>query len=228
MSALLGVGSYGVAEAARLADVPARTAYRWITGQGETRRGRVLTPDLPPIGDRRALSFLDLIDLLVVGRFRQEGVSLQTVRLVYRKMTKVLGIAHPFCHRRLLTDGKLVVLETLDEAGGGAGELRLKEVLSDQTAMPRILSPYLKQIDYANDTQTALRWHAAPGILIDPDRSFGKPVVADDGTTTFVLAAAYRANGEDVDLVADLFDVAPESVKYAVDFEYGLGGRTAA
>lgn len=108
------------------------------------------------------------------------------------------------------------------------GNEQLLEVLTGQKAMPEILKPYLKQIEYAHDTQTAVRWNIAPGIVLDPRRAFGKPIVADEGTTTFVLARAFRANGENVDLVADLFDVAPEAVRKAVAFERDFAAGRAA
>lgn len=94
--------------------------------------------------------------------------------------------------------------------------------------MPEVLSPYLKQIEYANDTQTAIRWNIADGIVLDPTRSFGKPIVASEGTTTYVLAQSYLANNQDQNLVADLFDVTPDAVLRAVDFERELLDERAA
>lgn len=221
MKTLVGTGSYGIPEASRLARVNVRTATRWITGSGAAHHGRLFRTDLPAIGHRHALSFLDLIDLLVVGRFRDVGVSLQTVRRVYARLSQTLETSHAFSHHRLLTDGRTVFMETLDHVG----DKQLDEVLSGQKAMPEILKPYLRQIEYAPDTQTAVRWGIAPGIVLDPARSFGKPIVAREGTATYVLARAFWANGDDADLVADLFDVSPEAVRQAVAFEgdFALG-----
>ncbi len=224
MQTLVGLGSYGIPEASRFAGVHSRTATRWITGSGAQRQGRLFKTDLPAVGNRHALSFLDLIDLLVVGRFREQGVSFQTVRRVYSKLRETLGTPHPFCHRRLLTDGRTVFMETLDHAG----DKHLEEVLSGQRAMPEVLRPYLKNIEYGEETQTAVRWNIATGIVLDPARSFGKPIVAAEGTTTFVLARSYWANGESADLVADLFDVSPQAVRLAVEFEGEFARRRVA
>ncbi|GIK19269.1 MAG: hypothetical protein AMXMBFR77_14420 [Phycisphaerales bacterium] len=221
---MIGVGSYGIPEAARFAHVNVRTANRWMTGSGEGRRDRLFQPDLPPVKGRHAVSFLDLIDLLVVGRFREAGISLQTIRRVYSQLRKSLDTPHPFGHQRLLTDGRTVFMETLDHVG----DRLLEEVLTGQRAMPEILKPYLKQVEYARDTQTATRWNIAHGVVIDPARSFGKPVIAAEGTTTFVLARSYYANDENVDLVADLFDVSPAAVQQAVAFERDYAGGIAA
>jgi len=224
MTPLLGIGSYGIPEAARFARVNVRTASRWIRGDGSSQRGRVFWTDLPPVNHRRALSFLDLVDLLVVGRFRDEGVSLQTIRRVYSQLSRSLNTPHPFSHQRLLTDGTTIFRSTLDPRG----DEHLQEVLTGQHAMPEILRPYLTQIEYESVTQRAARWNIAPGVVLDPDRALGKPVIASEGTTTFVLARAFLANGRDADLVADLFDVSPESVRQAVAFENEFSPRRAA
>lgn len=224
MKTLVGTGTYGIPEASRFARVNVRTATRWITGSGATQRGRLFRTDLPIVGRRHALSFLDLIDLLVVGRFRDAGVSFQTVRRVYDRLASSLATSHPFSHHRLLTDGRTIFMETLDHVG----DKHLEEVLSGQKAMPEVLKPYLRQIEYSDDTQTAARWNIAPGIVLDPSRALGKPIVASEGTTTFVLARSYWANGENIDLVADLFDVSPQAVRQAVEFEGDFAPGRAA
>lgn len=215
MKTLIGRGSYGIPEASRFARVNERTAARWIRGAGADTHGRLLESDLPSVGRRHALSFLDLVDLLVVGRFREQGFSFQTVRRVYVRLRESLETAHPFSRFRFWTYGRTIFMETRDRRG----DQRLEEVLSGQTAMPNVLEPYLRQIEYSRDTETAERWNIAPGIVLDPARAFGKPIVAAEGTTTFVLAQAYDANGQDADIVADLFDVSPEAVRQAVEFE---------
>ena len=225
MRTLVGIGSYGIPEASRFAKVNVRTANRWLAGSDDGRNDRLLHRDLPSVDGRHAVSFLDLIDLLVVGRFRDEGVSFQTVRRVYSRLRKSLDTPHPFSHRRLLTDGRTIFMETLDHI---KGDHHFEEVLSGQRAMPDILKPYLKHIEYASETQTAARWNIAKGVVIDPARSFGKPVIAAEGTTTFVLARSFDANGKDADLVADLFDVSPEAVRQAVAFERDFAAGRAA
>jgi uncharacterized protein (DUF433 family) len=221
---LISLGSYGIPEAARLAQVKQRTVRGWITDSPADRKGFLRANDFPSVSDRHALSFLDLIDLLVVGRFRDAGVSLQTVRRVYALLAERLQSPHPFCHRQLLTDGRSIFMSTVNQAG----DRRLEEVLTGQHAMPKVLLPYLRQIEYAPDSQTAARWHIADGVVLDPERAFGKPVIASEGTTTYVLAQAYRANGQDVDLVADLYNVAPVAVKQAVAFEAEYAHSQAA
>lgn len=217
-------GSYGVPEAAKLASVNQHTARGWITPSKDGRRRQLLLPDLSQVDGRYALSFLDLIDLVVVGRFREKGVSMQTIRRVYHKLAKDLDTRHPFSHRQLFTDGRTIFMGTVDDVD----DPKLIEVLTQQHAMPEVLMPFLKQIDYGPETDTAIRWRIADGVVLDPTRSFGKPLIAEEGTTTFVLARAYYANGQDAELVADLFDVSPRAVRQAVAFERALTEGRAA
>ncbi len=231
------IGAYGVSEAARFARVNTQTARRWIRGYGPDKYAPVLEPDLPPVGNRYALSFLDLVDLLVVGRFREQGHSLQSIRRSYAWLSKKLGTRHPFAHNRLLTDGSDIFLEMFAEVwseesltGGSddhSEEHQLIEVGSGQQAIPELLRPYLRQIDYAQDTLEAKRWRIAEGVVLDPAQSFGKPTLAHVGTTTFVLASAYWANGENATLVAELFDVSSDAVHHAVAFEMEFSNRAA-
>ena len=54
------------------------------------------------------------------------------------------GIAHPFCRKELLTDGKMVFLENEE----GAEHMRLQEVLTGQGVFSHIIHPFLQTIDY--------------------------------------------------------------------------------
>lgn len=233
------IGAYGVAEAARFARVNTQTARRWIRGSGVHRYAPVLQPDLSPVDGRYALSFLDLIDLLVVGRFREEGVSLQWVRRAHTWLSQKLETRHPFAHNKLFTDGTSIFLEMWEKVsnahesgtearGHDVKEHRLIETVTGQHAVPMLLQPYLTQIEYSSDTRQALRWRIAEGVILDPFRSFGKPTLTETGTTTFVLASSYWANGENTTLVADLFNVSPESVRCAVLFESEFSSHRAA
>lgn len=216
MSTLIGTGTYGLNEAARLTQVHSNTARNWFIGAPSMGRNALFRgDDLRVVNSNRAVSFLDLIDLLVVGRFRAVGVKLQTIRKVYARLIDDLDSSHPFSMRELLTDGRTIFMRTLDHVG----DSQLREVISSQHVMPEVLDPYLQKIEYSRETRLAARWHIADGIVIDPDRSFGKPVVASEGTSTYVLAQAYWVNDKDEDLVADLFDTSPQAVLQAVAFE---------
>jgi uncharacterized protein (DUF433 family) len=222
---MLGQGAYSFPEAGRLAGVKTYTARRWFLGRTDNLGSTsVLFPDYPPVDQKFAVSFLDLIDLHVVGRFRREGISLQTVRKVYARLKERFGSKHPFCHHGLLTDGRHIFLEGLDDLDAPD----LEEIISGQKAFHEILLPHLKRIEYNPMTGLARRWNVADGVVVDPARCYGKPVLVNCNTTTHVVAEAFQANGQDVDLVADLFATTPEDVLNAVRFERNLRGNAAA
>jgi uncharacterized protein (DUF433 family) len=58
-------------------------------------------------------------------------------------------------------------------------------------------------------------------VVLDPRRSFGQPIVNDEGVSTRVLAGAVQAE-QSIERVAEWFEVKPASVRAAVDFENQL------
>jgi uncharacterized protein (DUF433 family) len=90
---------------------------------------------------------------------------------------------------------------------------------SNQTDINQVIMPFLKKIEYDNITELARLWNIMEGVVVDPSRCFGKPIVRDVGIATSVLASAYEANGKNVQRVADWYEIDPDSVKIAVEFE---------
>lgn len=93
----------------------------------------------------------------------------------------------------------------------------LSEVVSQQLFFPMVRER-LEKIEYAEDSELATRWQIAKGIVIDPDISFGQPVIHGTGVTTFVAARSYLANDRNADLVGELFGITPNDVLDAVAF----------
>jgi uncharacterized protein (DUF433 family) len=58
-------------------------------------------------------------------------------------------------------------------------------------------------------------------VVIDPQRAFGRPIVAEGGVPTEVLASAVAAE-KSVERVARWYAVSPREVKAAVEFEQRL------
>lgn len=223
---LLGKGVYGFPEASRLAGVDSVNTRRWFLGRPDTESGPVLQSDIPSVGERHAVSFLDLVDLRVVGQFRRFGITMPTIRAVYSELAKKVGTRHAFAHTDLCVYGKTVLQRMVDE--DGVEELR--EVLTGQKAMPKILEKFLRDIEYSERDGLAERWNIHPGVIVDPNLNLGKPISNESGAGTYVLARAYTANNQNADLVADLFNTSAKAVLDAVAFEEWLkgGARVAA
>jgi uncharacterized protein (DUF433 family) len=219
MTAMLGHGVYGFAEASRLTGLNRHRVREWFRGRstGSVRKP-VFHGDYEPVDHDYAISFHDLIDVFVAGQLREHGVSLQTLRRVYEKMARELRTPHPFCRKELLSDGKIVFMRGLDTEG----QEELTEVLTKQKVFPQILVPFLQRIDYDQATVLATRWHIADMVVLDPAIGFGKPIIEPVGVATAVLAAAYHANDRDAELVADWYNVHAEHVLAAVAFERNM------
>src|SRR3954453_6497462 len=93
---LLGVGIYSVKEAAHISRVPADYIRRWLWGYKYIAKGQkhvsdpLWTPLPPVVDDAKALTFRDLIEIQFVYKFRQEGISLQSIRRTIGTATKLL------------------------------------------------------------------------------------------------------------------------------------------
>jgi uncharacterized protein (DUF433 family) len=224
MFAELGKGVYPLAEVARYTSTPKAIVRAWFRGRSDgAGRGPVFHSDYEPRGNDYAVSFLDMIDLLVAARFRNEGVNMGVIRRAANTLAHELQTNHPFSHRSLFTDGKRIITLAADEVGDES----LYDVLSRQMFFLQ-LKDGLKHMDYGTTSRLAERWYVSQGVVIDPRCGRGKPVVQSTGLSTFVLANQYWANNNDSALVADLYNVSEKDVMNAVSFEEGHGRRAAA
>jgi uncharacterized protein (DUF433 family) len=217
---LLGIGFYTAADAQRLIAVPARTLRRWLLGhrhaRGETTA--LWSPGVPQHGKTLELSFADLMEARFVRAFLEAGVSLQGVRLALMRAREIFQVERPFATQRFRTDGRTIFLD-IEREGNEPALIDLKKF---NYAFRDIIAPSFKDIEF--DAGRVVRWWPAGerhGILIDPTRSFGKPIVADYGVPTDVLADAYKLAGS-FRVVAKDYDVAEKSVREAVAFEERL------
>lgn len=214
---MIGEGAYPIAEAARYAGVPVATVRSWFKPRADGRgRGPLFHSDLPAVGDDYAISFLNLVEVYVARFFRNEGVRPERMRRAHEILQVELGNAHPFAHADLGTDGKQIILATAE------GDLR--DVISRQHFFKQMK---LRRFTFNQTTRLAEQWRIGEGVLINPRVSFGKPVAEGSGVTTYVLANQFYANGEDADVVAELYEVAAADVRRAVVFEAAHRRRAA-
>lgn len=218
----LGRGVYHLAEVARYTGLHPSRVRSWFKGAAGSANPPALCADYSPVRRDLAVSFLDLIDVAVAGRLRTAGVSMQQLRAAHRALQADLGTNHPFAHAEIYTDGKKV----FSLAAERIDDLELCEAVSRQQFFHTI-TPMLEHIDYASSTQLAERWRIAEGVVIDPQRCFGKPSVEHTGASTYVLARALRANCGRTALVADLYDVSELAVEQAARFEAQSGSLAA-
>jgi uncharacterized protein (DUF433 family) len=229
----MGRGVYGASEALRLINfrtsaagraISRMTIARWLRGYdyevgGETRHSDPLwRPDYSIEDDAIELSFRDLIELRFVKAFRDAGLSLPTIRQCFQRAIEYVDNERPFSTRRFRTDGKTIFLEITQDVREGD----LLDLKRRQGVFHRMVEPSLRDLEF--DADVVARWFPLPrrkSIVLDPARSFGRPIVAASGVPTEILATAVEVEGTPAK-VAKLYDVPLAAVRDAVSFQQKL------
>lgn len=217
---VIGRGVYTIPEAARYLGKNPRTLNAWF----KSDQTNVLSSDYGRGEGGVDISFLDLVDAMVAAHFRKEGVPMREIRNAYNALSTYFNTKHAFCHKDIIlhTDGRKIY--------HNHGRL-VARAIDGQTHSRENLEGHLKQLDYNAESALAERWRPMSGIVIDPARRFGKPMVENVCVPTKALYTAFKANDEDKDNVAHLFEVTRENVEAAVKYEESLrhgDGRRAA
>lgn len=227
---LIGIGLYSVPEAARLTHISATRLRRWLLGYDHDKKGdrqhsdAVFNGSIEAIDGQIALSFLDLIEARFIDAFLKNGVRWAEVRAAANEASKILNSSHPFSTHRFKTDGRSIFAEILDNPHDPA----LIHLSRRQYVIKEVLAPSLiKGLEFDGDK--LVRWRPRGGrdpVILDPQRAFGRPIVAQSGVPTFVLACAFSAEGGEnenaTNIVARNFDISEREVTAAVEFERQL------
>lgn len=223
----LGIGIYSVPEAARLTQIHPNRIRRWMKGytfrQRDGREGHsgpVWQHDLATMDGTLALSFKDLIEVRFIDAFLQHGVSWKHIREAAEYAAELLEASHPFQTKTFKTDGKKILAELVHESG----DTSLLELVEGQYALEDIVGPYLYEgLEFA-DSEDVDRWYPLADshrVVIDPELSFGQPVILPEAVPTSVLAQAVETE-DSMDRVARWFMVDRAAVEDAVRFEHQL------
>jgi len=222
-----GIGAYTPAEAAKLLRMQPKTLRRWLYGyeygHGAGEQPPLWTPQYDPSVDGELLGFHDLIEARIVHALRKTRIGLPTIRLCIDRAKEILG-RHPFTTRSFKTDGRRIFLEITD----GVDEPELIDLKHRQHVFRQFVLPSLSGLEF--DEERAARWWLVPNrrtIVIDPERSFGQPIVASCGLLTTRVVQEVKAEGSP-ERVARLYDVQPRAIRDALAFERSLSLKRAA
>ncbi|MEN9855240.1 MAG: hypothetical protein RL186_406 [Pseudomonadota bacterium] len=221
---LLG-GFYTVADAARLLQIENKQRiYAWLQG----RRGGaepIILRDYIPIDSAQELSFCDLMEVRFINHFRRQGLSLQLLRKIAANAREKFDSDHPFALSNIvfMTDRKGIFEKTIEESG----EVRVKKCLGEQYEMyPMIEDALAKGITFDPKTHLAGKWvpfpSEFPDVVVDPQFSYGQPVVGEHRVPTSALFRSWKAEGGDQVRVADWYRVSEDSMRQAIEFEVKL------
>jgi uncharacterized protein (DUF433 family) len=221
---LFGRGLYSVGEAARIARVPGASIRRWLLGYsyrrgGETiRRPAVWHGDLRSLGGRVQVSFHDMLEARIVGAFRRHGVSWAAIREAARRAVELFGSNHPFTLKRFRTDGRRIFAD-IEESR----DIKVLDINRSHFVFEEVVTPSLFE-GIELEADRAIRWvhpHGDGLVVVDPARSFGRPILRESGVPTDVIAASVAAENSE-DSTAAIFGIPPRHVHAAVEFEQRL------
>ena len=181
--------------------------------------GRAVPPLIHKSDNHTAIvSFLQLIEVVVAGKFRKaERVSFRVVRQAYENAATQWKLEHPFAHLRLEALGGHIIQRLRDERAG-----RSLQALDSpqQWSLPDLVVETVHQMEYDKD-DIVFRWYPVGReypIVVDPKVTSGVPTIVDRGVTVEVIHKRFKA-GQKLDFIARDFelesDVVEEAVRYA-------------
>jgi len=172
-----------------------------------------------PIDHSLALGFLDLVEIRFVDAFLKAGVSWTTLHRARERAKEMFKVSHPFCTNRFMTDGREILLD-LD---GESSEPRLLDVVPRQQVFAAIVKPLLRDLEFAGDARVVRWWPLGTHrqVVLDPTRNFGRPILAQLGVPTEVLARA-AAITKSISEVARWYEVPERDIDDAIEFERQL------
>jgi uncharacterized protein (DUF433 family) len=207
----LNTPNYQIGEAARYARTSASNVARWHKD-----------PDLKlPVKEIGAeLSYIQLIEVAVVARCRDAGMTMRRIREARDYLERTLGVANPFATLRFKTDGKELFFDLAQTNEGQFIGNLVNTNFGGQLAWNDILGEALEEFDYDGDSDLAVRWRvggAGSPILIDPRVAFGAPNLR--GVPTWVFKERWVGK-EPIEDTASDFGLDVEDVRQALEFEH--------
>jgi uncharacterized protein (DUF433 family)/DNA-binding transcriptional MerR regulator len=213
--------AYSITEAARYLRLSTATLRSWFLGRPyPTVKG--LSQFAPVLKlakrDPATLSFSNLIEAHVLRSLRTEhGVPLGEVRQALAYAQRELNIDQLLLREELRTAGGKVFLDRY-------GQL-VNLSASGQLAMRKVFETHLLRVEWGT-LRSAVRLYPfvvsesadAKPIVIDPQISFGRPVVGKAFVSTRSILDRIDA-GEKVEDVARDYDLTNEAVEGAIVFE---------
>ena len=211
---LRDIPAYSIAEAAGYLRIPKSTLRAWLLGQGTFK-------SVIEIADRkdRRLSFINLVEAFVLAGIRREhAIPLPKVRKAVGYLRRTFSTQRPLADEQFATDGIDLFVEKFGALVGATqeGQIQLREIIlgqlkfirRDPSGVPEriVLFP-----GNAKNNRSA-------DVVIDPRRSFGRPVLEGIGVRTSILAERFKA-GESIDELARDYDAAPEAIQNALRCE---------
>ena len=211
----IGNGIYTIREIARILRLPYAKVHRWLNTYWEGELGKFFEGNYSwKVENSQAVGFHTLIEFYILVQFAEAGVKTREVLKAHIELSKELQTPFPFAHRNVLekirTDGKKIFLTsngitcTLD----GTKQLNLS-----------FIRLFLKNLEFDSDLVASRFWPLGKekGILVDPRRKFGHPVVNTSNIYPETIYNLYKA-GEPEKFIAFTYEISEEDVRHAIEY----------
>ena len=204
--------SYGVRESALYLRLPVSTLRAW-TGRQKNFESLIVPAQTKPL----ALSFINLVETYVLASIRRKHrISMNKVRNGMRFISDRFSSAHPLAEKDFETDGISLFLREagiMYDVSRGGGRMVLKEIIEQ----------YLQRIKRDPDgLPEKLYTFSRTGepdepklIMIDPQISFGRPVLRARIIPIENIAERYKA-GESVRELAKDYECDQADIEEAI------------
>lgn len=217
--------AYSTREVGRLLGIRTERARQWLIGRAtSTSRQKPIVFRERNINCKYA-SFRELVHLMVVKRFLDNGVPYQVVRRSLDDVRERLSIPH-FAHRNFLTkvffaDGRNIYLDIDGNEESCGAFLQLDA--GGQLAFARFIKMFADRIDF-DDIGLASRWYPDEDrlIVLDPDMAFGSPTISGRRLTTNNVYEFFNGESGNMKLTCKWFGLTKEQVEAAVMFESSI------
>ena len=211
--AILGEGIYSPRQAARLLGSSPQDILRWTRGSGPQEP--LWKAYYQFLDDTTEISFLDLVELRIVRALRVAGISLQAIRYAIEDAQKRFNIDRPLSSVQFKTDGTEILMDAVEHDG----ELvSLSKKQPGQKVFSRLVAQSVSGLQFENSRVTRWRPEQTKHVIIDPERSFGDPILDDGGISTSVLFQEFERFG-DYKYLSRLYEIEVAQIRDAVSFE---------
>jgi uncharacterized protein (DUF433 family) len=212
------IPAYSIAEAAHYLGEPKSTLRAWFAGQEGFKA--VLCPADPK---KLVLSFSNLVEAYVLSAIRRKHhVGLPTIRRGLKFLTEKLDSKRPLLEKQFATHNTRLFVEHLGQIINlsQTGQVEMTELLHaylerverDAKGVPIKLYPFMRSQPPKEQPRT---------VVIDPQVSFGRPVLAGTGIPTAALAEQFKAGDQVSDLAKD-YGASEEAISDAIRCELDL------
>jgi uncharacterized protein (DUF433 family) len=148
---------------------------------------------------------------------RTHRVPMAELRTFVELLRKEFGVPYPLADRRPYVSGKQLVHDAQTAAGLDA-EFCLVAVVNDQLLLTPPSQSFVERVEWDGDVAAA--WRPDPNrkspVRIDPNIRFGQPSIK--GISTHAIWEQIES-GEDVNSVAEVFELTPRDVRLAHAYE---------